>query len=146
MPTPRQLNEFWEQCRTWLADQGVQLYELRAPEGAGPRSRLPKLWRTPVIHATPAQLPFAVSEYIANPTAEEYDTMVHCFEAVLSKPGLNLPRRIDLLPLGTASDETSCSSLSTRIVLNIRSLKIWSHVQPSRIRPLFHAFCLRRAS
>ncbi len=73
VPTPYQLNDFWEQCRPWLAKEGVELYELVVPKVAW----RPKCWRTPVVQAPlPAQLPFAVDTHALNTVPNEYNTMV----------------------------------------------------------------------
>ncbi|TFK89104.1 hypothetical protein K466DRAFT_545831 [Polyporus arcularius HHB13444] len=71
VPTPYQLNDFWDQCRPWLANEGVELYELVVPKVAW----RPKCWRTPVVHAPPAQLPFAVDTHALNTAPNEYNTM-----------------------------------------------------------------------
>ncbi|KAI8972192.1 hypothetical protein BD414DRAFT_448755 [Trametes punicea] len=55
-PSPDELDVFWENCRAWLAKQGVQLYELRhhGPE----KEYRSKYWYRPSVDVT-ARLPYS---------------------------------------------------------------------------------------
>lgn len=52
------LNDFWDALRPSLRDQGIYLYDLGRPDHAGPNTRAPKEWSTP-LKSTWAPLPYA---------------------------------------------------------------------------------------